>query len=129
MHGVLPADPQRAIFPADSLASENSFSDSLANEPENKWFSALCERLWRGKPAAALDHLTSAKLHQCYRYASGRQEPGGFLIVELLRSQDGGRVLTDIMRGSTAPWWQQYQFALAALPAVEQLRQLQLPLK
>jgi hypothetical protein len=129
MHGVLPAEAQRAIFPADSLASEKTFSDSLANEPENKWFSRLCERLWRGKPAAALDHLTSAKLHQCYRYASGRQEPPGLLIVELLQSPDGGRVLADIMRGSKQPWWQQHQFALAALPAVEQLRQLSLPLK
>jgi hypothetical protein len=129
MHGVLPAEAQGAIFPADSLASEKSFSDSLANEPENKWFSRLCERLWHGKPAAALDHLTSAKLHQCYRYASGRQEPPGLLICELLQSPDGGRVLNDIMRGSRQPWWQQYQFALAALPAVEQLRQLSLPLK
>lgn len=129
MHGVLPADPQRAIFPADSLATEKCFSDSLATEPENKWFSRLAERLWRDKPAAALDHLTSAKLHQCYRYASGRQEPPATLIVELLQGSDGGRVLDHIMRGSAATWWQQYQFALAALPAVEQLRQLQLPLK
>jgi hypothetical protein len=129
MHGNLPAQAQRAIFPADSLASEKSFTDSLATEPENKWFSALADSLWKPKPAAALDHFTSAKLHQCYRYASGRQEPPGLLIVELLQSSDGGRVLNHVMRGSTAAWWRQYQFALAALPAVEQLRQLQLPLK
>lgn len=129
MHGNLPAEAQRAIFPADSLVIEKSFSDSLANEPENKWFSRLCDKLWHDKPAAALDHLTSAKLHQCYRYASGRQEPGGMLIVELLRSSDGERVLDYIMHGSKADWWQRHQFARAALPAVEQLRQLSLPLK
>jgi hypothetical protein len=105
MHGNLPAEAQRAIFPADSSVTEKSFSDSLANEPENKWFSRLAERLWRDKPAAALDHLTSAKLHQCYRYASGRQEPPATLIVELLQSSDGGRVLDQIMLGSQATWW------------------------
>lgn len=105
MHGIIPADAQRAIFPADSSDSEKSFSDSSVTGFEFKWFSRLCEWLWRDKPAAALDHLTSAKLPQCYRYASGRQEPPATLIVELLRGPDGERFLDAVMRGSKVKWF------------------------
>lgn len=128
MHGKIPAEAQTAMLLADSLVSEKTSTDSLATRLENKWFSDLAAKLWDDKPAAALDHLTGAELHQCYRYASGRQQPPGLLIIELLRGPDGGRLLELAMRGSRAAWWAQYQFALAALPAVEQLRQLSLPL-
>lgn len=105
MHGVLPANPQRSIFAGDSSVTEKPFSDSSVTDVETKWFSALAERLWPSKAAAALDHLTSADLRQCYRYASGRHQPPATLLVELLRGADGERVLDDLMRGSKAAWW------------------------
>ena len=119
MHGRIPADPQTAIFPADQLASQKVFSDRLAKEPENKWFSKLCDRLWKEKPAAALDHLTSAELHQCYRYAAGRQQPPAIVLYELLRGGDGERVLDQLMRGCKEPWWLAMRRARAASKAYD----------
>lgn len=126
MHGNLPAEAQRSIFPGDSSVTEKTISDSSVTGFENKWFSRLCERLWRDKPAAALDHLTSAELHQCYRYASGRQEPPATLIVELLRSPDGGRLLDQIVAGSKSKWVRDFRRAQAALPLLDQWKQLDL---
>lgn len=136
MHGRIPADGSASIFPADSSVSEccagvrsdsaEKFTDSSDSE---SWFARLCRKLWPSKPAASLEFLTGARERQCYRYASGQQEPPALLVVELLRGTDGGRLLAEIMRGASPPWWSEYQFALAALPAVEQLRQLRLPLE
>ncbi len=128
MHGRIPAAAQAAIFPADSSVSENSFTDSSDSDSE-KWFARLVIKLWPQKPSAALEFLTGRRERQCYRYASGDAEPRALFLAELLRSSDGQRVLEEIMRGSHAPWWRRYQFAVAAMPAVEQLRQLHLPLE
>ena len=138
MHGRIPAEAQVAIFPADSSDSESSiavlldagksFTDSSDSESSG-WFAKLARKLWSQKTAAVLAFLTGRRERQCYRYVSGQAEPMASFLVELLRSSDGNRVLEEIMRGSTAAWWQRNQFALAAMPAIEQLRQLQLPLK
>jgi hypothetical protein len=128
MHGRIPIDPQTAIFPADQSASQKAFSDRLAKEPENKWFSKLCDRLWIDKPAAALNHLTSAELHQCYRYAAGRQQPPAIILYELLRGSDGARVLSEIMRGCKEPWWLAHRRAVAASKAYDAAAQEQLAL-
>jgi hypothetical protein len=134
MHGCLPAEPQKSIFPADSSDIEKSITDSLDSRG---WFAQLAHRLWPKKPAAVLQHLVGDDAHaaseaslerQCYRYASGKQEPPSPFLVALLRSSDGDRVLDHLMRGCREPWWQRHQLARAALPAVEQLRQLQLPI-
>lgn len=128
MHGNLPADPQRAIFVADSSDIEKIVTDSSDSRAPKSWFARIARRLWPSKPAAALEFLTVRRERQCYRYASGEQEPPGDFVVALLRSSDGGRFLDESMRGSDAEWYRRYQFALAALPAVEQLRQLALPI-
>jgi len=126
MHGNLPAQAQRSIFAADSSAIEKSISDSLVIDPENKWFSALCEKLWRDKPAAALDHLTSAEIHQCYRYASGRQGTPGKLIVELLLGDDGPRVLDALLKGSKSRLAREWQRGRVAIQQLDQWKQLDL---
>jgi hypothetical protein len=125
MHGLIPADAQAAIFPADSSDSEFLFTDSS----DSRWFSGLAKRLWPSKTGASLEFLTGRKERQCYRYASGDAEPMASFLADLLRSEDGQRVLDELMRGSNAAWWKQVQFALAAMPHVERLRQLDLPLK
>jgi hypothetical protein len=136
MHGNLPAEAQREIFFTDQSVSEKlsgggpqTITDLLVSE-SCEWFSKLARKLWRDKPAVALEFLTGAPERQCYRYTSERpQEPPGKIIARLLRSSDGARVLDEIMRGSQAEWWKRHRFALAALPFVEQLRQLELPLE
>jgi hypothetical protein len=137
MHGKIPADAQVTIFPADTLVSERlpaapaePITVQLDSESSG-WFAKLARKLWRQKPAAALAFLTGEPERQCYRYTSLEkpQEPPASLMVDLLRGTDGGRVLHEIMVGSDAGWWLRYQSALTALPLVEQLRQLALPLK
>ena len=137
MHGKIPAEAQVAIFPADSSDSESSIADfldrdkSFTDSSDSKslgWFQKLARKLWASKPAAVLAFLTGRRERQCYRYASGQAEPMASFLVDLLRSSDGDRVLSEIMRGSSAPWWRRHQFALAAMPAIEQLRQLRLPI-
>lgn len=128
MHGNLPAQAQRSIFPADSLDIGKFVGDSSVNRTKKAWFARIAERLWPSKTAAALGFLTQRHDRQCYRYAAGDQEPPGGFVVDLLRSPDGGRFLDEAMRGSDAEWYRRYQFALAALPAVEHLRQLRLPI-
>lgn len=138
MHGIIPAERQAAIFPADSSDIESlragrsdgseSFTDSSDSESRG-WFGKLARKLWAQKTAATLGFLTGRRERQCHRYASGDAEPMASFLADLLRSDEGKRVLDELMRGSNAAWWKQIQFALAAMPAVEQLRQLQLPLK
>ena len=127
MHGRIPAEAQVAIFPADSSDIEKSFTDSSDSESSG-WFAKLARKLWASKTAAVLAFLTGRRERQCYRYASGQAEPMASFLVDLLRSSDGDRVLFELMRGSSATWWHRHQFALAALPAIEQLRQLRLPI-
>ena len=137
MHGRIPAEAQVAIFPADSSDSESvvaklfhgaeQITDSSDSESSG-WFAKMARKLWASKTAAVLAFLTGRRERQCYRYASGQAEPMASFLVDLLRSSDGDRVLSEIMRGANAPWWRRHQFALAALPAVEQLRQMRLPI-
>lgn len=139
MHGRIPAEAQVAIFPADSSDKEKPggelfHGDAAIFDSSDKnnslWFQRLARKLWpHKKSAVTLAFLTGRRERQCYRYASGDAEPMALFLVDLLRSSDGARVLDEVMRGSAASWWQRHQFALAALPAIEQLRQLQLPLK
>jgi hypothetical protein len=146
MHGCLPAEPQKSIFAADSCVSESTaavrsvsaaeFTDSLDSKSSG-WFADLARKLWPRKTAAVLQHLVDFHHHassaesferQCYRYAAGKADPSAPFVIALLRSADGDRVLDHLMRGCREPWWQRHQLARAALPAVEQLRQLQLPI-
>jgi hypothetical protein len=146
MHGVLPADPQRSLGLADSEDSgmcvrgarvaAAPFTDS-EDSRRSTWFSELARKLWPRKTAAALQHLVRFERHaksagsferQCYRYAAGDDAPPAAFLIDLLRGAEGERVLDHLMRGSREPWWQRHQLARAALPAIEQLRQLQLPI-
>lgn len=129
MHGNLPAESQRAIFPADSSATDSTISDSSVTELENKWFSKLCEKLWPDKAAAALDHLTSAELHQCYRYASGRQGTPGWLIVELLCGPDGPRFQAALLAGRKCPLARETQRGRLAVQQLDQWKQLDLDIE
>jgi hypothetical protein len=141
MHGNIPAQAQRAIFPSVKSDTESfggpetrsNFKDEkigVRNDSENlPWFAKLARKLWSAKAPAAVEHLSGAPLSTCQRWCRGGSDISGEGLRALIRSTDGKRVVAGIMHGSDAEWWQEYQFALAALPAVEQLRQLQLPLK
>lgn len=131
MHGNLPAEAQRAIFPRVTSDAEtcDQTSGVISDSESSGWFAKLARKLWSPKPPAAVEHLTGAPLSTCQRWCRDGSDITGTALRDLIRGSDGGRVLDELMRGAKPAWWQQYQFALAALPAVEQLRQLSLPLK
>lgn len=118
MHGNLPAQAQRAIFPtvtSDSGTTGNGceitgdgipapFTVTNDKTPEPQWFFALARALWPLKAAASLACLTTAKERACYRYAAGEVEPPAHFLVELLRGAEGERVLDWITRGTKEKW-------------------------
>jgi hypothetical protein len=116
----------RAICPADSSDIKKSITDSSDSGDRSRWFVPLAKKLWPSKTAAAIEFLTGARERQCYRYASGAQEPPSTLIVDLLRSEDGARVLNEILRGSKSKWVRDFRRAQAALPLLDQWKQLDL---
>lgn len=125
MHGNLPAQAQRAIF---SVAISGNDELSLAKNG-NEWFRRLCRNVWPLKAAAHIEHYTKAPARTCHRWAAGDSEVGGNALRNILRGDAGDKALAEIMCGSKATWWRRHRLALAALPAVEHLRQLELPLE
>ena len=110
MHGVLPAQAQRAIFPdVQSYIDKTTGAQSCVFE-SNQWFKRLAAALWTTKAGAALHFLTAVPERTCQAYASGTRDPGDF-IVRLLRSSEGRRVLNHLMRGCKQPWWHEHQLA------------------
>lgn len=117
MHGTLPADPQGTIFSVAQGCSENAETTAqLCSEIIDGWFGNLAKHLWPKKTAAALEYLTGAKERVCHYWVAGR-EPNASVLVTLLRSEEGKRVLDHVMRGSKAKWWVALRrdLALAAL--------------
>jgi len=110
MHGVLPAQAQRAIFhDVQSCIDKTTGAQSCGFESD-QWFKRIANALFSSKPGATLHFLTSVPERTCQAYAAGSRDPGDF-IVRLLRSSEGKRVLDHIMRGCKQPWWREHQLA------------------
>lgn len=133
MHGVLPAEAQRAIFPAARVRNENSLSEKDCNILQ--WsFSKLATSLWPQKTASHLEFLTGDPERTCFDRLDKDRDPPAGTLVKLLRSAEGGRVLSHVMRGCKAEWWRDHQLAEIhfaahqAYDATVQQRQLELGL-
>jgi hypothetical protein len=116
MHGIIPAEAQRSIFPVATVRSEISEPRKDCNILQ--WsFSKLATTLWPQKTASHLEFLTGDPERTCFdRLGKDRDPPAGVL-VKLLRSPEGGRVIGHVMRGSKADWWQRHQLAEIHLSA------------
>lgn len=90
-----------------------------------KWFPGLAKFLSPKKPAAAIHFLTNEPERTCYEWVRGKFDPPSRVIIRLLHSDQGWRVLEYLMRGCKEPWWlslQRAQIASKAYDAaVEQL--------
>ena len=95
-----------------------------------KWLPALAKNLWPTKPAPALHYLTGAPERTCYEWVRGKVDPPSRALVSMLQSDQGWRVLEQLMRGCKQPWWLETVRARECSAAYEQRReQLQLPFK
>ncbi len=94
-----------------------------------KWLPGLAKSLWPAKPAAALHFLTNAPERTCYEWVRGKVDPPSRVVIKLLRSDQGWRVLEYIMRDNSQRWWLETVRARECSQAYEARReQLSLPL-
>ena len=69
------------------------------------WFARMARELWQFKVAAHLHATTGRSERTCRAWEAGDNEPGCTTLAQLLRSPDGPRVLSWVMRGCDEPWW------------------------
>jgi len=85
-----------------------------------KWFPALAKFLSPNKPAAAVHYLTSEPERTCYEWVRGKFDPPSRVLLRLLHTDQGWRVLEFIMRGCKQPWWHEVVRARACAAAFDQ---------
>jgi len=90
-----------------------------------KWFPGLAKFLAPIKTAAAIHFLTKEPERTCYEWVRGKFDPPSRILIRLLHTDQGWRVLEFIMRGCKEKWWLEVQRARIASKAydaaVEQL--------
>jgi hypothetical protein len=116
MHGNLPANAQRAIFPAADSCAESSGIHSRAGScaESPRWFAELARFLSKTKPSATIQYLTGEPERTCQTWTADCAKPAipkADVLVKLLRSGEGRRVLDHIMRGCKEPWWRDVRAA------------------
>lgn len=82
-----------------------------------EWFAIMSLELWHRKVAAHLHALfveaggKDYSERTIYAWTGDGHEPSAGVLAFLLRSSDGGRVLTWVMRGCEQPWWLRHERA------------------
>jgi len=99
---LAPSTTSSAMF-----RSDEGITAEFRNGP-GLW-ADLAHALLPDKPGAAFRDHTTGSERQCYAWAGGYNEPLASILVELLRSPEGGRALDVLMRDCTAPWWLDHQ--------------------
>lgn len=108
-------------------ADENRATDFAARNGEARhnratsWFSSMVAELWPIKGPAAVSQYTRCPDRTARAYASGDREPPASVLRDLLRGDEGYRVLTYVMCGFVPTWWLVIQ---QEHRVVEQLRAL-----
>lgn len=87
-----------------------------------RWFVSLSKTVFPAKPVQSIACYTGTPARTASRWVSGDVDPPSRILVKLLRSDQGWRVLAHVMRDSTQPWW------LAVEAAEQDSLQLKLPL-
>lgn len=87
-----------------------------------KWFPALAKFLSPKKPAPTVHFLTGEPERTCYEWVRGKFDPPSRVLLRLLHTDQGWRVLEFIMRGCKQPWWIETVRARRCAAAYEQER-------
>lgn len=96
-----------------------------------KWLPGLANFLWPKKPAATIHFLTDEPERTCYEWVRGKFDPPSRVLVKLLHTDQGWRVLEYLMRGCKQDWWLSLRAAKECAGAYESRRreiQCELPL-
>ena len=93
---------------ADRAGSESpdEETDAQVGSEPGRWFAEAARSLLQGGDCGfALFLLTGIPARSCYRYAKGTRPIPGWLIRQLLWSEQGATWLAAIMEGCAARWW------------------------
>jgi hypothetical protein len=77
----------------------------ITSATSGMWFHSLAKSLWPAKPVQTLVYFTKAPERTVSRWVAGTVDPPSRAIVTLLQSDQGWRVLSQLMRGSSQHWW------------------------
>lgn len=93
-----------------TVASGSEKFSAVASDSEGSdWFGEVARGLLGKDAGFALAKLTGRPEGSCYKYCTeqeaSRRMPPGFLVIEVLRSPQGGQWLAAFMAGSAAEWW------------------------
>jgi hypothetical protein len=122
MHERICGDEIRASF-AEALKAQQSGPIGPQREryAPRQWFPRMSEDLWEVKTPAAvvsLGQLSEEESRKSRKWTAGDNEVPGWLVVMLLRSREGYRVLSWIMRGDDPPdWWADFQMVVREMTA------------
>lgn len=86
-------------------------------------FGRLARHLWPQKTPASIEFYTQAPERTARHIAADKSDPGSALLVRVIDSDQGWRVLQWIMRDSRQPWWRELQRAQRCAKAYEQERE------
>lgn len=99
MDARVTADETRATFvEAESGRSSGHIWPKI-------WFAQLVQELWPVKGAVAISQYAGCPDRTARNYQGGHSEPPASVLRDLLRGDEGYRVLTWIMCGFTPTWW------------------------
>lgn len=87
-----------------------------------KWFPGLAKILSPKKPAATLHYLTAEPERTCYEWVRGKFDPPSRVLIRLLHTDQGWRVLEYLMAGCKQPWWIELRTARECSRAYEARR-------
>lgn len=85
------------------------------------WFACLVKDLWPRKPAVALEQYAGLPDRTARAYTNGDREPSASVLRDLLRGNEGYRVLVWIMAGFTPTWWLVVQHERAVYARLKEL--------
>jgi|GEM_PF-3330670 len=116
---VVASSCNNGVGKADTIVPLSSVAGSC------KWFPGLAKFLSPIKPAATIHFLTKEPERTCYEWVRGKFDPPSRILIRLLHTDQGWRVLEYLMRGCKEKWWLEVQCARIASraydAAVEQL--------
>jgi hypothetical protein len=106
---------QHAPQGASAITVANGSEVGVASDSDD-WFGSIARQLLGKDAGFGLHLVTGVPEGSCYKYTTrkpeNRRQPPGYLIVQLLRSEQGRQWLSALMHGSTAQWWQDLELAL-----------------
>ena len=107
---------------ASEAVADNCIELSVVAE-SCKWFPGLAKFVAPKKPAPIIAYLTGEPERTCYEWVRGKFDPPSRVIIRLLHSDQGWRVLEYLMRGCKQPWWLDTVRARRCAAAYEQERE------